>query len=193
MTDAITLARQEVEAQPDVRDGLEEIRSFAILTDDDQEVAAEVLRDVKGRHKELEEKRKAITGPLNQALREVNGLFRPVTDALKEGERLLKEKIATYQKEKAERNARRLAEAASAATWEQAEQALTATEESASPEGVSVRHVWKPVVVDPRRVPREFLSVDMAKLEAHAKRFSGEPKPVAGVRFEKKAIVTARA
>lgn len=195
MTDAITLARRETESPETlaILSGPEEIRSFEITCDEDQEVAADVLRDVKARYKAVEERRKSITQPLNTALREVNKLFKPLTTALLESERMLKGKIADYQREKIERNTRRLEEAAQAETWTEAQEALAETETHTSPKGVNVRHVWKPRVVDPTKVPRQYLMVDVGKLEALAKGAKSEPAAIPGVRWEQKDIVTSRA
>ncbi len=91
------------------------------------ELAAEDLRQVKGLQKEVEAKRTAIVGPLNQAVKAINELFRAPTDYLGQAESTLKFAINAYQVEQERKAAeqRRLAEEAQRAEQERlaAEQA----------------------------------------------------------------------
>lgn len=195
MTDTapVALAKREVEQEnEEIVPALEEIKTFEIQSDSDQEFAAEILRDVKEKYRQVEEKRTSITGPLNQALRGVNDLFRPLKTALEDAERLLKGKIAGYQQRVDEQNRQALEEAAEAETPEEAQQVLATTRTVQSPQGVNVRHVWKPKVTDASKLPREYLMPNMSKLEAHAKAAKGQPAPIAGVTFTKVPIVASR-
>ena len=74
-------------------EAMQVLSDLAIQNDDDLAFAGDVLKDAKTRWKALEEKRTAVTGPLNAALREINGWFKPVQEPLKRAESILKEKI----------------------------------------------------------------------------------------------------
>jgi hypothetical protein len=59
-------------------------------------------------------------------------------------------------------------------------------------QGVSTRFDWVAIVEDAEKVPRMFLLVNDAALQAFAKQTKGKSQ-VPGVRFEQKAVVCARA
>ncbi len=61
--------------------------------------AGDDLKAVKALAKQIENKRTSITKPLNQALREVNALFRPAKNWLKDAEGLIKYKLSKFQRE----------------------------------------------------------------------------------------------
>lgn len=63
------------------------------------ELAAEDLRAVKLLSKDVEEKRTAITGPLNAAVKAVNDLFRGPKTYLEQAESTLKGAMLTYDRE----------------------------------------------------------------------------------------------
>lgn len=76
-------------------------QEFEIHTPEDAEDAGAILREVKGLGKELEEKRTSITKPINQALREINALFKPAKAWLADAEQHLKSKMLQFQNEQA--------------------------------------------------------------------------------------------
>jgi hypothetical protein len=188
MSDAIELARAESGAlRADAEAALPDISSFVIENDDDKEFAAELLREVKAKHRAADDRRKEITVPLNSALRSVNDLFRPALRALEEGERILKVKIAGYLEEREQERRTALAEAAETESASKATEALERAVVSGAPEGMSVRYRWVFEVVDADAVPREFCSPDAKKI--------GQVKPetpIAGVVWRQEPIVTAR-
>lgn len=194
--DPHTLARREVDEQlPQARADLESMREFQILDEVDQNTAVECIQTIKVNLERLEERRRVITVPLNKALKEVNNLFRPVREALEEGEKILKLKLAGYQEARERENAQALLAAASATTVEDAAEALTELETVTTAKGSSVRYRWEAEVFHPELVPTEFLSPDLGKIEASMNasvKASGEPMPIPGVRFKKKPIVTIR-
>lgn len=165
---------QEIEIAKSVTTGwLAHAREASPIVDDlsvenevDQEFAAEILRDVKESIRQVEEKRKEITVPLNNALNAVNGLFRPAREALEALEKGLKQKIAGYLERKELANRAALELAAKSDEVEEAQQALALVDQSGPPKGVSVRYVWKFRVVDAELVPREYCSPDAKKIGA---------------------------
>lgn len=89
------------------------------------ELAADDLKNVKARIKELETQRKTITVPLDEAKAKVMDLFRPVITRLGEAEAALKSAMLTYQREEEKKalqeRARQEAAAAAERTRLQAE------------------------------------------------------------------------
>lgn len=63
------------------------------------DVAGSELIAIKKKRNELDDKRKAITGPLDQAKKEIMDLFRAPLDFLDRAESVLKTGISTYQNE----------------------------------------------------------------------------------------------
>ena len=172
--------KQEIQHMVDL---VEQYESFSVTNAEECQKAADVLREAKNSVKALEDRRKAITQPLDTAKKSVMNLFRPATDALSRLEKILKPKIANYYAEEerkrkaaeaeAEARARkereRLEKRAEAARdkgdVEKAEnlevQAATtvatapATTE-AKATGVSVRKIWKAKVTDPVALCKEI-------------------------------------
>lgn len=170
---------------------LEALDGWAIDTPEDNELAADMLKDVKRRHKELEAKRKEITVPMNAAIKAVNDLFRVPRQALEQGERILKGKIAGFLDHVEQQNAARLALAASAESPEEASAELATIVDATAPKGVSVRHVWRATVTNVGALPAGFTLPDVRAIEAWAKQCKGTPV-MSGVTFTKEPIVSAR-
>lgn len=194
--DPQALAKREVEEQlPQARADLEELKAFMITNEDDQAFAVGVVREIKQKHKQLEDRRKEITVPLRTALDSVNDLFRPMREALEEGEKVLKLKIAGYLEARERENQKALLEAKAADTVEAAAEALTQIETATPVKGTSMHYKWEAEVFRPELVPTEFLSPDLDKIEAAmdaSVKVSGEPMPIPGVRFHKKPVVAVR-
>lgn len=156
-------------------DLLEIARGREITTPEMAIAVGEDLKGIKTLAKQLEAKRTAITQPLNQALREVNALFKPAKDWLKQAEVVLKAKLLEYQTEqeriarerqaKADATARkereklerRAAKAEAKGKTEKAEVLREVAEaqaapviESAAPKlaGIARRVTWKAQVTD---------------------------------------------
>jgi len=104
------------------------------------ELASDDLKQVKTMQKEVEEKRTSITGPLNQAVKAVNDLFRSPRDYLDKAEATLKramitwtteqERLASIARAEAEAKARAERERLAALEREQQEAARKAQEEA---------------------------------------------------------------
>lgn len=100
------------------------------------ELAAEDLRAVKALAKQVEEKRTAITGPLNTAVKAVNNLFRAPATYLEKAEATLKGAMLTYDREQQRKadEARRAAEKAAREERERIEAAAREAERVAREE-----------------------------------------------------------
>ncbi|MEX3859676.1 hypothetical protein AB3X94_37435 [Paraburkholderia sp. BR10923] len=142
---------------------------YVIDSQDMYEYAAHQLTVYKQQAEALEARRTAITGPMNVALRNVNALFKPVSEKLEEASRLLRsrmlewtrreqQRIAAENAER-ERQARVLREelearAKAAAQGGRAEEAFALSQsidvmsapvqpvQPAKVQGVSTRQVW---------------------------------------------------
>ncbi len=142
---------------------LRELKDFQVETAEDIDFAGEALLDVKASWDRLEERRKEITAPLNEALRSANDLFRPALSALLDAEVLLKTKIAAAQTAITRRNREAMEAAQKALAAGDARAAAVAAVAIApvhAPTGVTTREVWEFRVVDAALVPRQYLSVD---------------------------------
>jgi molybdenum-dependent DNA-binding transcriptional regulator ModE len=102
---------------------LEAATAFEIATPEQAQFAGADLRAIKLFTKQVEEKETAITGPINQAHKEVKAHFKPVRDWLAEAERILKGKLLAYQadQERVASEARAKAEAEAAKARERLE------------------------------------------------------------------------
>lgn len=75
------------------------IEGMQIVTADDYQLGADELQGIKARWKALEEQRTSITGPINNALRAVNALFKGPQDLLERAEWMIKGKLIGYDNE----------------------------------------------------------------------------------------------
>lgn len=191
-----TQAKQHADAAlATVNAEIAELDGWTIEDEDDNAFAGEMLQNVKGRIKALEDKRKEITVPMNKALRAVNDLFREPRERLEEAEKLLKGKIAGYLEAVAKHNDEAYAEAGSAETADEATAALATVKTASTPKGVSMRYRYEPRIVAEDLLMPQFLSPDMAKIKAWAKvnvREDGSPQPIPGVLFDKIPVVSSR-
>ncbi len=98
----------KVELQEPTREELETVPTWAvsvansIIIDSPEmyQIAVEEVRDIKAKMKELDERRKAITTPLDQAKKKIMDLFRTPLDALAAAETKIKHAMVTYSEEK---------------------------------------------------------------------------------------------
>lgn len=190
------LAKQTADEQVVVADQWSALlEPFTITTDEEQVKVAGVLRDAKARSKYLEERRKEITVPLNNALRAVNDLFRPPRERFDAIEKMLKGKIAAYLEAKSQANVAALHAAVAAPTPAVAQQTIAQVAPVEPPQGVSVRYVWKFDVIDPEAVPRHQCSPDPHKIKNYLDFMvsRGSEPAIPGVSFRKEAVVTSRA
>jgi hypothetical protein len=189
-TSLATETQNEATTATQVRD---ELRLLPVVTSEQITFASELLVDVKGRLKELDERMREITRPLNEALKSTRDLFRPALDAYGEAEAILKQKIAAAHAAIAAENRRAMlaAQAAMQAGDVRAAALATATiAEKPEVEGVRTRETWTFRVVDARLVPREFLVIDEKKIRAHVAEH-GDSRPIPGVAIEKTTQVVA--
>jgi len=154
---------------------LEIAKCYEIDSHEMFEMAADELKKIKARAKELDEKRKAITGPLDEVKKQIMGLFNPPLQMLEQAETILKRAIGTYHdkieqerreaearaQEEARRERERLEKLAAkqlekgneekaAMLQEQAAftQPVAAVQPQAKASGISMRETWHAEVTD---------------------------------------------
>lgn len=81
--------------------GIQAAVNSIVITDDGMlEIASFELQDIKSRYKALEEKRKSITNPLDEAKKNVMALFKAPLEQIEQAEDKLKNAILAYQESK---------------------------------------------------------------------------------------------
>jgi hypothetical protein len=92
-----------------------------------QEAASE-LQAIKTKSKQLDEQRKAITGPLDDAKKKVMDLFRPAIERLEQAETMLKQGMLSFTKQQEAERQKQIAEANRFAAEARARQEAEAAE-----------------------------------------------------------------
>ena len=100
-TDTIDQAAQAAVSGTEIV--LREAETLTIATNEDYQGAAQTLREIKSRWKDLEDERKRILLPFDEARKRIMDLFRPAQDNLARAEALLKAGINTWGQEQARR------------------------------------------------------------------------------------------
>jgi DNA polymerase III gamma/tau subunit len=115
--------------------------NYVVDSADMMEAAAADLREVKALAKRVEESRTSITGPLNQAAKAVNDLFRPPAEYLSQAEAALKTAMLKYtaEQERLAAEARRVAEEQARAERERLAREQAAQEAAARAAAEAVR------------------------------------------------------
>lgn len=156
-------------------------------------------RHVSTKRKEIDAERKAVTQPLNAAVKRINSWFKPALDTLQATEDHCRKLIGGYhlrQQEEQERQFKAAQTAMVEGDVGGASDALAASSAAAPAKavGTAARVVWRAVVRDPMQVPRQYLTVNQSALDAVARSIpKGEtPTPIPGVEFVKDTTVTLR-
>lgn len=147
--------------------------------------------------KTIEVERKKATDPLNQALRQINGWFSPITDRLKKSTATLRAKLANHQTAIARANAEvaaAVAAAAQAGDFRQAASVATAIAPPVVGAMTTTAKVWDFRVTDPDAVPRAFLVVDERAIREYMRAAvkAGQTPAMPGVEFGQVVQVRAR-
>lgn len=165
---------------------------FKIQSAEQAEFLTSELRKVKARAKDLTAEKEKVTKPLYHAYKGAMGWFAPAEKAYAELERVMKGKLADWDREQKAAQVQALAAATeqfNAGNHEQGIQTLALAPEIAKPAGTSTRTIWKFEVTDPNAVSRELCSPDPKKIQAAIDLGARE---IAGVRVFKESIVTVR-
>lgn len=191
---AITLAvKQEAQSSKLL---FEQVKAFTIYDQQGLDIAGSILKDVKGRWKEIEARRKTITQPMQAALKNVQALFKEPLDYYASIESMLKNKILdAQQRARAAQDAALLAVQAAHAAGDRAQVAVAMHQvqqaEAVNPEGVGNRSTWTYAVMDEQQIPREFWIVDHAALAAYVRQTKGTVK-VPGIHIYEQPTVAVK-
>ena len=196
----------------------DQVDTFEVGNANDYEHGAGMLMTIKALSKDVESKRKKITQPLDQAKQEVMDLFRPLTDALSNAERKVKQRLVAWKSEQdqiARENQRKADERARKERDRLQKQADEADEKgrggraeilrdraattiavappTAAPKvaGISTRPVWKFEIVDASKVPDQYKTVDEKKIGGVVRALKGDTD-IPGVRVWEESTMAAR-
>lgn len=194
-------------------------KEYKIATPEAYVASADRLRAIKGIQKQLDDAEKAITKPMNDALKAARDLFRAPKDAAAKAEYLIKQAITAYQAEQrrieqekqrqadeaARKERERLAKLQEAAAKRGDEAKAEAFQERAAAvvapvviveapkvEGIATRTVWKFEVTDAAKVPREYLVVDETRIRKVVNALKGDCN-IPGVRVYSEEQIAASA
>lgn len=175
---------------------IDELKDFKIADEDDFAFASDTLKHIKVFYKEIEKKRKAVTDPLNAALKEFRSWYKPSLDLLSEGERLLKASIGEYTlRKEREREAqmRQIAAASQQGDFDAAHEAAQNIVETPAARGISSTRHWEYRVKDLSLVPREWLTLDHSKVKIHIREAGTDrPAEVPGIEFYEQMRTSVR-
>ena len=130
---------------------LETAQSFVIDSPVMYEMAGEELKTIKAKYKELEDRRKAITQPMDKAKKEVMDLFRKPLEMLEQAEAVIKRTMLAYQTEqrRLQAEAQRKAEEAAAAERKRMEEQAKAAAQTGDTASAAALQAASDMVVAP--------------------------------------------
>ena len=191
MTPDTALAAKVEAETSDALEALDLVRLFEIKTPDDVEFAKDALIDVKRQYSDLETQRKKATGPMREAIKEIDAWFKPAKTALGEMEGLWKGKLKDAAAAAAARQAELLLEARAAETPQEAHVAIVAAGESEiDTSGIQMRQNWVYDVIDPEALPAIYWTIDHKALAAAVRLTKGDTK-IPGVKVWNDPIIAA--
>lgn len=181
------------EETADLEEALEMVLDFELETDEDVAFATDELANVKGQWKRLEEQRKKITKPMNQALSEVNALFKAPQTLLKKLEATWKGKLTALKARRQEEQRQLIAAAQQTTDLEETHETLTLAADTTMPEtpGVSYRTVWKFEVENEDEIPRDYLTPDLVLIGKVVGNLKSKTK-IPGIRVWAEEVVASR-
>jgi hypothetical protein len=192
--------------------------SFSVANAEDYQAAADELMAIKSRWREIEDMRKSLKAPVDEAARRIQSFFRSPLDFLAQAELVIKRKMVTWKTEQdriAREEARRAEEKARKERERLEAQARKAEEEGRTERaeilrdraevvvpqappptapkvsGISERTVWKFEIVDASKVPDKYKVVDEKKVRQVVNALKGDAE-IPGVRVWEENVLGAR-
>lgn len=200
------------------RAALAAAESRAIITAEDYEIAAGELQAIKAKAREIDEQRKTLVKPIDEARKTIQAFFAPPLDWLAKAEAVLKGKLVVYQNEQdrirreeqrkadeaarreRERLAERAAKAAESGKLEKAEQLSTQAATVVAPviqreppkvAGIQTREVVRFEITDAALLPREYLVPDESRIRKVANALKTDAN-IPGVRVWLEKAIASR-
>lgn len=207
------------QAEKDTQLIVREASALVIRTQNDFELAGTLRMKIKGKIKELDEKRKSITQPLDLAKKNIMALFNPIIESLTAGVGIIDKGVIVFTEEqdrkareaqaKADEEARKAREKAEArareleaqgktekaqAMQEKADAIIAPVIMAATPKvaGQAIKEVWYAEVTDFKALTDDYKLVDQSKLDKVAQATKGNIS-IPGVVFKSRKIVSGRA
>lgn len=162
-----------VKSVSDVTENLAETSRFTINSQPTFEKAKERLIEIKSIKKVISEKKDSVVKPLNEALKNVRSLFKPVEEKIDVIENYLKDGVLSYQRKLNEEIAKREAEALKKIKEQEAKGEEVNMDKVVAPiqrvenkiEAIKTRKVKKLRIVDVNLIPRDYLLPDEVKIK----------------------------
>lgn len=211
------------EEQGHVTELVAQAGTIEVTTAKENDAAAEMLGEIKGRAKDMDALRRSMTRPLDDSKKRIMDLFRPIAEQLGEAEQHIKgamiewnrqeERRLTQERATADAERQRLADEATRAMEEgrhldgliAAEDSLTVPEPPKAPAraaGTSKQKLWRAEVVDLQALvlaiatgdaPISLIKPDQSAIDALARATKQEGVVFPGVRFWSEVSMRARA
>lgn len=172
--------------------------ALTITTPEEYGNAIDIVSKLKDTGSQIKEKKESITKPLNEALRNVRDIFKPVEIQFENAERIIKDKLLAYKRksdEEARAKEAKIAAQAEKGTIkiETAEKKMDAIERvETTTRGkvgeVQIRKVKKVRITNESLIPRQYLVPDMVVIRRDA--LSGVP--ITGVEVYEEDLIAAR-
>jgi hypothetical protein len=206
------------EVEKDTQLMTQEASALVIRTQKDFETAGSLRMKIKGKIKELDEKRKSITVPLDIAKKNIMALFNPIIDRLNNGIEIIDQGVIIFSDEqdrkarelqaKADQEARLAREKAEARAREleaqgktERAQAMQAKADAviapviipATPKvaGQGIREIWDFEIVESSLIPRQYLIPDDAMIRKIANATKGK-LDIPGIKIVSRKIVSGK-
>jgi hypothetical protein len=197
---------------------LAQVQAVKVITPQDYESLASLVKDIKGRWVAIDEERKKLKRPIDAAAAAVQNFFKAPLDALQRAEVLGKNKLAVYfqAQQKIQREQQAMADAKSRAERERLEARAAVAAEKGNDEkaqalqdsanaivaptilrevpnvsGVSTRTIKRFEIIDASLLPREYLMPDEKKIRGVVAAL-GFDANIPGVRVYEDTVIAAR-
>ena len=184
-TDLAVAQVQAAEDTAEARSDLAELEAFEIESQEDLDLAGEMLSQVQGEIKRLDGALKDLLAPVKETKSRIEALFKPAIKLRKDAKELLKGKITAVAEAEAERN--------TAALESGNHSAMTSTDDAGG--FTTIDDEWElEQIVDLTQVPAEYLTIYVQGIAKLCREHKGGDIPeVPGLTFKRKVRVIARA
>jgi hypothetical protein len=162
-----------------------------VTTVKQEDKAYDILKEIRAQQRLIEEKRISITGPLNQALRETNDMFKVISAPLKDAaklinDRILEFKIAQDAKAEAKQAKKEKIQASHKARGHETHELVPEVAET----GKSVMQKrWTYELVDIKKVPAKYLQLQLGPIR---KAIDAGERKIPGLRIFQKPSLSVR-
>lgn len=182
---------------------LTEYKDFKIVTGEQYVSSGDILKDVKSKYNAIEDERKKMTRPLDEAKKRIMDFFRAPLERLATVENGIKRALLSYQQEQErirQEQERKLREKAAKAEekgkTEKADdlkmQAAAVSQMDTAPKvaGLATKTIWKFRVTDINSVPREYMAINEKMVQQVATATKGK-LAIPGIEFYSEDTIAA--